>query len=561
MATALAYVVTADMRHPYYVYVGLQDNGSWGGPSAVRGRGGIMNSHWFGIGGGDGFYTAVDPTDYNIVITESQDGATNRYNLAAGGRGQSIRPTAGGRGGRGFGGGGGGGGRAGAAPGAAGAPGATPNPEQQPAPPVQIGGQGGFGGRGGAPNVINAIPGDTYRFNWNTPVIMSPHNPKIVYLGGNRLFKSYNQGDTWVASAEDLTKKIDRNTVPMMGAPGNVTQLSKNDGVVSYSTIITISESPVMPGVVWAGTDDGNLQVSRDGGMTFTEVGKNLPGLPPNHQYWISRVDASHFDQGTAYLAVDGHRSDDLEPYVFVTRDFGKTFESVTGNLPPFGSVQVIREDPKNKDLLYVGTEFGLFVSLDCGKGWQKFMNNYPTVRTDDILVHPRDNDLIVATHGRSVFIADDITPLQQLTPAVRDSDATLFDIRPAMAWLNDQQNNQQVGGQKTFIGENAPRGAAINYYLKSGASGDVQISIADVSGRVIRTLDGPKTAGINRVMWNLAPAPPPGQAGGGFGGFGGGRGGAGAVEPGTYIVTLDVAGKKFTKPVQVLQDRWLNER
>jgi len=408
--------------------------------------------------------------------------------------------------------------------------------------------------------VINAIPGDTYRFNWNTPVIMSPHNPKIVYLGGNRLFKSYNQGDTWVASAEDLTKKIDRNTVALMGAPGNVTQLSKNDGVVSYSTIITISESPVMPGVVWAGTDDGNLQVSRDGGMTFTEVGKNLPGLPANHQYWISRVDASHFDQGTAYVSVDGHRSDDLKPYVFVTHDFGKTFQSVTGNLPPYGNVQVIREDPKNKDLLYVGTEFGLFVSLDDGKAWQKFMNNYPTVRTDDILVHPRDNDLIVATHGRSVWIADDITPLQQLSPAVRESDVTLFDIRPATAWLNDQQNNQQVGGQKNFIGENAPRGAAINYYLRSPVSGDVKVSIADVSGRVIRTLDGPKTAGLNRVMWNLAPAPVAGQAAGGFGG-GGGRGGVGAVEPGTYVVTLDVGGKKLTKPLQVQQDRWLNER
>ena len=199
----------------------------------------------------------------------------------------------------------------------------------------------------------------------------------------------------------------------------------------------------------------------------------------------------------------------------------------------------MIREDPKNKDLLYVGTEFGLFVSLDGGKAWQKFMNNYPTVRTDDILVHPRDNDLIVATHGRSVWIADDITPLQQLTQAVRDADATLFDIRPAVAWLNDQQHNQQVGGQKNFIGENAPRGAAINYYLKSAAGGDVKISIADVNGRVIRTLDGPKTAGINRVMWNLAPAPPAGQAAGGFGGGGGGgRGGGGAVEPGTYIVT-----------------------
>ena len=534
MATGLPYIVSADMRRPYYVYVGLQDNGSWGGPSAVRGRGGIMNSDWFGIGGGDGFYTAVDPTDYNIVITESQDGSTNRYDLR-GGRGASIRPNAaGGRGGRGGGGGGGRGrgagqpgspqpggdpaGGGGAAPGAAGAPPA----EGQAAPPVQVGGQAGFGGRGGTPNVINATPGDTYRFNWNTPVIMSPHNPKIVYLGGNRLFKSYNQGDTWVASAEDLTKKVDRNTVALMGAPGTVTQLSKNDGVVSYSTITTISESPVMPGIVWAGTDDGNVQVSRDGGMTFTEVSRNLPGLTGNYNHWISRVEASHFDQGTAYVSVDDHRSDDLKPYVFVTRDFGKTFQSASGNLPSSGNVQVVREDPKNKDLLYVGTEFGLFISLDGGKNWQKFMNNYPTVRTDDILVHPRDNDLIVATHGRSVWIADDITPLQQLTQAVRDADATLFDIRPAVSWLNDQQHNQQVGGQRNFIGENAPRGAAITYYLKSAASGDVKISIADVNGRVIRTLDGPKTAGINRVMWNLAPAPPAGQPAA-FGGGGGG--------------------------------------
>ena len=188
-------------------------------------------------------------------------------------------------------------------------------------------------------------------------------------------------------------------------------------------------------------------------------------------------------------------------------------------------------------------------------------MNNYPTVRTDDILVHPRDNDLIVATHGRSEWIADDLTPLQQLTPAVRDADATLFDIRPAVGWLNDQQNNQQVGGQKNFIGDNAPRGAAINYYLKSAAGGDVKISIADVNGRVIRTLDGPKTAGISRVMWNLAAAPLQGQGGGNAGGGGGGRGGGGGVEPGTDIVTLEVGGKKFTKSVQVDQDRWLKER
>jgi hypothetical protein len=299
--------------------------------------------------------------------------------------------------------------------------------------------------------------------------------------------------------------------------------------------------------------------VSRDGGLTFTEVGKNLPGLAPTVHHWISRVEPSHFDQGTAYVAVDDHRNNDLKPYIFVTRDFGKTFQSVSGNLPASGNVQVIREDLKNRDLLFAGTEFGLFATLDGGKTWHKFMNNYPTVRTDDILIHPRDNDLIVATHGRSVWIADDITPLQQLTQTVRDADATLFDIRPAVAWLNDQQNNQQVGGQKVFIGENAPRGAAINYYLKAAASGDVKITVTDATGRVIRTLDGPKTAGINRVTWNLAPQPQQGQ--GGFGGGGGGRGGGGAVGEGTYVVTLDVGGKKYTKPLQVLQDRWLNER
>jgi hypothetical protein len=243
---------------------------------------------------------------------------------------------------------------------------------------------------------------------------------------------------------------------------------------------------------------------------------------------------------------------------VYVTHDYGKTFQNITNNLPSFGNVQVIREDPKNKDLLYVGTEFGVFISLDAGKQWTKFMNNYPTIRTDDILVHPRDNDLIVASHGRSVWIADDISPLQQLTQAVRDSDVTLFDIRPAVAWLNDQQHNQVIGGQKVFVGENAPRGAAINYYLKAAATGDVKISIADSTGRVIRTLDGTKNAGINRVMWNLAPTAQAGQA---FGG-GGGRGGFPLpVEPGAYVVTLEAAEKKVTKPLQVLQDRWLGER
>jgi photosystem II stability/assembly factor-like uncharacterized protein len=524
---ALAYVVTADMGHPYYVYIGLQDNGSWGGPSMKRGNAPIVGSDWFRIGGGDGFYTAADPTDFHIIYSESQNGNTNRIDLKTG-RQVSIRPRAPG-----------GAGRGGAAGGG--------------------GGAGGGGAQQGPPNVINAQQGDAYRFNWNTPYILSPHNPSVVWYGGNRLFKSYDRGDSWVASA-DLTKNIDRNTIAVMDVPGDRTMLSKNDGLTQWGTIITVSESPVMPGVVWAGTDDGLLQLTRDGGATFTEVGKNLPGLPANHLHWVSRVDASHFDAGTAYVSVDGHRSDDLKPYVFVTRDYGKTFQSITNGLPAYGNVQVVKEDPKNKDLLYVGTEFGLYVSTNGGGEWKKFMSNLPTSRVDDILIHPRENDLIIATHSRGVFIADDLTPLQQMTPAIASQDAVLFDIRPAVAYLNDRRLAQQLGGQKVYLGENPPRGAAINYYLKSAPSGDVKISIKDIAGREIRTLEGTKTAGINRVQWNLAPTPPP-NAGRGGGGGGGGGGGPQPVEPGTYMVTLTIGSVTLTKPIVVLRDEWMLER
>ncbi len=214
--------------------------------------------------------------------------------------------------------------------------------------------------------------------------------------------------------------------------------------------------------------------------------------------------------------------------------------------------MQVVREDPKNPSLLYVGTEFGLHVSVDGGASWKPFMNNLPTARVDDILVHPRDNDLILATHARGVWIADDITALQQLSSEVQSQDVVLFDIRPAVAWLNDRQRGQQTGGQKAYAGENPPRGAAISYYLKSAASGDVRITISDGSGRAIRTFEGTRRAGINRVQWNLTGF----QAGGG----GGGRGGGAAAPPGAYTVTLEAGGKKLTKPLTVLEDVWMRE-
>ena len=569
MATALSYWVSADMRRPYHVFTGLQDNGSWGGPSSVRGQDGILNSHWYGVGGGDGFQTTSDPTAHNIIFTESQNGNTSRYDLFTGAT-QSVRPTPPSGGG------------------GASAPVACSDGRVNTGTGGRGGGGGGGGGRGGGSrgNILNAQAGDEARFNWNTPFQLSPHNPKVMWLGGARLYRSDNQGDTWVQSA-DITKKIDRCNIALMGAPGTTTQLSKNDGLTQYSTIIAVSESPVLAGVVWAGTDDGLLQVSRDNGVTFTEVGKNLLGLPANHAHWVARIDASHFDAGTAYVAVDGHRSDDLKPYAFVTTDYGRTFRSISSNLPGYGNLQVIREDPKNPDLLYVGTEFGLYISLNRGQSWEKFMNNYPTVRTDDILVHPRDGDLIVGSHGRAVYIADDITPLQQLTAAVRDADAHLFDVRPAVAYLTDRQDNQQVAGQKVWRGENAPRGAAISYYLKSPAAGVVTLAITDLQGRTLCTGSVPNTAGINRVQWGLtSPSLAGGAAGGGGGGGrggagggagapntsctgggdgggrgGGGGGGGGGVESGAYIATLTVGGRSMSKSVTVLVDTWMPKR
>lgn len=587
MATGLAYWVTADMHRPYNVYSGLQDNDGWGGPSATRSRVGVRDSDWFRVSfenSGDGFQTAVDPTDRHTVYSEAQDGRTVRTDLRTG-RTVSIRPVA---------------------PPAASPP-AAPTPgscvDGRIIPPATGGrggagaGGGGGGGRGGGtPNVVNGQPGDAYRFNWNTPILLSPHNPSTIWMGGNRLFRSDNQGDSWTASA-DLTRQVDRCRITVMGAAGTTPQLSKNDGMTAFSTVIAVSESRVAAGVVWAGTDDGMLQVSRDNGASFTEVGQNITGLPAgaltgDNPYWISRIDASHFDAATAYVAIDGHRSNDLRPYVYVTRDYGRTWTSIGGGLPPYGNVQVVREDPKNRDLLYAGTEFGLFLSLDGGRSWEKFMNNYPTVRTDDILVHPRDGDLIVATHGRSLWIADDITPLQQWNAQAASADATLFDVRPAVAYLSDIRKDISTGGEKQFEGENPQRGTAIQFHIRAGVTGDAKLTISDPAGRSLCETSMPARPGIHRVQWTLVtPMLAPGGRGGRAGGAGaaggapggaaapapqaagpapnvscsgatGGRGGGGgAAAPGSYIARLSVGGKEYVKPVTVLEDRWMTER
>ena len=561
MPTGQFYAISADLRKPYYVCGGLQDNGSWCGPSAVRNNAGILSTDWYRIGGGDGFFTQNDPADWTIGYSESQDGNTNRYNLRTG-ETQSIRPRVpGGRGGP----------TAGES-----APTSQVQQEQQAQPPAQpptpaapsqpVAQPQAGGGRGANPvgNIFPPLPPDTLpRFYWSTPFILSPHDPHTIYLGGDRLFRSHTRGDTWSASA-DLTNNIGRNDRPIMGVEGTAPMASKHDGAASYSNIVTISESPVTAGVVWVGTNDGNVQVSRDGGATFTNVVSSVPGVPKETH--VSRVEASHFDGGTIYVSFDGHRTDDHKPYVFKSTDFGKSWTSIANNLPE-GNVNVIREDPRNRNLLYLGTEYAFFISVNGGREWKRFMNGLPTVRIDDILVHPRDNDLIVATHGRSIYIIDDITPLQQLDEGVTNADVYLFDLRSTTRYVEDTMLARGLDGAKHFRGTNPVSGTSINYFLKSAVStgsgsNAIRITISDVRGTVVRELTGTNEPGINRVQWNLAPTPGFG-AGRGGGGFGAGRGrgnalqfiNAQAVEPGTYLVKLSAGGQELTKTVLVEED------
>ncbi|MGQ0646434.1 MAG: WD40/YVTN/BNR-like repeat-containing protein [Gemmatimonadaceae bacterium] len=549
-AVGQPYHASVDMKRPYTVCTGLQDNGSWCGPSSVR-SGPILGQDWFRVGGGDGFYSQVDPTDPNIMYTESQNGNINRLDLRTG-TSTSIRPRA---------------------------------PQRGP--------DGGtnFGGGAGGPNVFpTPEPGTVLRWNWNTPIQISPHDASTVITGANRLFVSKDRGETWWMSAE-LTKGANRDDREILGLKGSLPSCNrqraglcinaKNDGVSFYGTIIAVGQSHISADVIWVGTDDGNIQVTRDGGKTFAEVGKNIPG--GSREYYISRVEPSYFDLGTAYVSLDGHRHDDLKPYVYVTRDFGATWSPIIGNLPAFGNVNSIRQDPRNKDLLYAATEFGFFTSLDEGKTWSKFMTNLPVVRIDDVIVHPRDNDLVLSTHGRSVWIMDDISALQLMTPAVLQENVVLFEPRNAVAWKQDIRLRRSVTGQKNFQGENAPAGTAISYYLKNPAPGDVKVTIRDLgNGGFVRSIDGTKTAGLNRVQWNLCSdlrQVQQGQGGGfgggggggnpctqgGFGGGGGGQAGQGGprvgrlAAPGAYLVTLTVDGKEYTKTVTVLDDVWMN--
>ncbi|MCX6560436.1 MAG: hypothetical protein NTZ26_07960 [Candidatus Aminicenantes bacterium] len=489
------YAVSADMRDPYYVYGGLQDNGTWGGPSMSR-EGTILTDFWFNVGGGDGFHTQNDPTDWRTLYGESQGGSVQRVNVETR-EAKSIRPSQGN-----------------IAnykqyfPDAPAQPAAGQRGAQAPQPPAkpQAGARGGAAGAAGSPQTA-AGQGRTsvFRFNWSTPIVLSPHNPRTVFFGGNHLFKSVDRGDHWMLISPDLTTNDKSKYAPAKPTGGITPDVT---GAETYGTIITISESPLTPGLIWVGTDDGNVQMTRDGGVTWANVRPAIKGVPAG--LWCSRVEASHFDEGTCFVAFDGHRSDDFHPYVFKTADFGKTWTAASAGIPDGQPVYVIREDLKAKNLLFLGTEFGAFVSRNGGQSWSSLNLNLPTVAVHDLLIHPRDNDLIAATHGRGFWILDDITGLRQATDAVLAQDAALFEgNKPGTRWLSIQRGGYGRG-DLFFKGENPPSGALLHFYLKDKPQAPATMEITDATGTLKTTfiLDA-ADAGVNRVVWDLRFDPP----------------------------------------------------
>jgi hypothetical protein len=423
-----------------------------------------------------------------------------------------------------------------------------------------------------------------YRFQWNSPVVVSAHDHKTIYYGGNYLFKSMDRGDTWTRLGGDLTTGVDRNKLQIFGKTPDKNTLSRHDGAQEYPTITTLSESPLTQNVLWAGTDDGNLQVTRDGGKNWKNVASRVPGVPKGT--YVSRVVASKYAEGTAYASFDGHRSDDYSIYIFVTTDYGENWKAIrNGIADSAGSVHVVREYPRNQNLLFAGTEFGLWISWDRGAKWTAFKNNLPTVPVDDIEIQARENDLVLGTHGRSIWIFDDLTPVEKMDAGLAGSDITFFAPRPATTW--HLRNRRWSAGQKKFTGKNPLYGAILNYYLKevvppevpktskddkdntsssekageAGAvkkEGKVKISVFNKEGNLVREFDGPGAAGVNRTNWDLrwnSPAEPTAEqleaqaAGYGFGPRGP------FVEPGEYNLKIKAGEKSAEQKVNVEDD------
>jgi len=494
------YEISADMQDPYVVCGGLQDNGHWCVPSATRARTGISNHDGFNIGSGDGFYARLDPQDPRTAIIESQDGRANRVNLSTMER-QAISPVV--------------------------RPEAARSPRDTGVQPA----------------------GD--RWNWNTPIVMSSFDARTIYIGAQKVYKSTDRGVTWKAISSDLTANVDRETLQMMDAAVPEKALSRHDGVAAFSTLTTIGESPLDARLLYAGSDDGRLSVTRDGGQTWTPVSDRVTGLPRGT--YVSSVLPSRHAAGRVYATFDGHYNDDYSAYVYVSDDYGQTWRPIMAGLPAT-SMHKVREHPRNAHLLFVAHERGIHFSIDTGSSWSPLNLNMPTVPVDDILIHPRDNDLIAGTHGRSIWILDNISSLESLTPDALRSEAFL--VPPARARLLSIYNPQAWYGAGQYFAPNPDFNAAIDYYLRAATKDDVIVTVADARGAPVRTFKGPGRAGLNRAAWDLRLEPPTaeGQRESSAGGQGGPPQGP-LVLPGIYTVTVSVAGRSLKGELHVEGD------
>jgi len=483
VATGEYYNIAIDESEPYRIMGGLQDNGTWVGPSATSresGGGeeggaepdepktGITNADWFFVSDGDGFHVAFDPKDKNIVYAEAQGGEIVRIHLDTGRR-KIIRPSP---------------------------------KEGQP----------------------------RFRFNWNSPFFISHFEPTTLYLGGNYVFKLTERGEKWDRISDDLSARaIDR--VMTVGSEAE-----------TYGTVVSLAESPLAEGTLWAGTDDGRIHVTTDDGKNWRDV----TPLEVGGKY-ISKIETSHHKPDTVYVAIDGHRMNDMGPHLLVTEDAGGKWRSLEGDLPTDGSIQVIREDLVSPDVLYVGTERGAFFSIDRGGHWTRINGEgLPTVAVDDIQQHPREHDLVLGTHGRSIWVLDDAGPLSQMTPQVVRSEYHLFDVRPAKPKLF--LPNQGYWGDRFFRASNAPMGAIISYWLRDYSHEEVSIVVTDAKGTMIRKIQASNQPGFNRVVWDLQREKydrvdnPDANLGQTL-----------FVPAGEYNVTLSVGKEKVNKKVTVL--------
>ncbi len=505
------YRVATDMARPYNVYGGLQDNGSWMGPSETFRSSGILNSDWTRLGGGDGFLNLPDTTHNAIVYTESQYLGLSRVNLRSGER-TAIRPGD-----------------------PTGHIGARRNWEtwKETGPPEQQ-------------RLGNAMA----PANWDGPFIISPHDASTLYAGTNVLWKSPDRGDSWYPLG-NLTTGVDRRTLRIMGELPHELTPSLDDGIPYYPTISAVAESPLLQGLLYAGTDDGRVHVSRDGGERWTDVTAAFPELPEGA--WVSGLEPSRHDEARVYAVWNNYRNDDYGNYLFRSDDYGATWVSIVGDLPPERVLRTLREDLRTGSVLFLGAEIGLFYTMDGGRRWTELRGGMPTLAFNDLVIQPRENDLVLGTHGRGVWILDQINALQELSPEILEKDAHLFTIEPAMQVRRAGRGAHT--GDIHFSGENPPNGAILDYWLgRQADSGSVTLVVEADDGTRIADVEGTTLQGMNRVVWNLRHSLPGDAQGGGGGGSARVRRGP-LVVPGTYSVHLRGAGPESEQSVTVRED------